>query len=139
MRRAICAAVILPATTLMFCQSVRADEGGPTSMELALLPRFCWAQNKVPNINGPEFYIRDCGPGANHYCDALLSLARARNPRRKDKPIAYLRSADWNLRYTETAIKDYPSCSIRDHVKGTRIEVNSLLRMYGVKALPPQQ
>ena len=91
----------------------------------------------MPNLNGPEFFIRDCGPGANHYCDGVLSLIRAKRPSSKNNRMYALKQADWNVRYTEGAIKDYPNCSIRDHVMQTRAEVNHLFSMYGAKPMPP--
>src|SRR5262245_14751373 len=101
--------------------------------EVAQLPTFCWAQLHVPNAEGDEFRIRDCGPGANHYCSGLLYLVRAKHARRKVDAVDGVRHADSNVAYTESAIKDSPHCSIRDTVASTRAEVNHLLDMYGAK------
>jgi hypothetical protein len=113
------------------------EDLGVTSIEVAMLPQFCWPQMDVPNLSGPQFFISDCGPAANHYCPGLIYLMRAKGRAAKGKPLGLLQHADVDIRYTEKAIKDYPSCSIRDHVSKSRIEVNSLLRMYGGKPLPP--
>lgn len=104
-----------------------------TSIEIALLPKFCWAQFEVPGAQGDEFTIRDCGPLANHYCPGLLYLIRGKGPAAKGKPLPFFRVADENVAYTEKGIAGYPNCSIREHVEATRVEVNHLLRMYGSK------
>jgi hypothetical protein len=38
----------------------------PTALELAQLPKFCWAQYNVPNAAGDQFKIQGCGPAMNH-------------------------------------------------------------------------
>jgi len=113
------------------------EDLGVTSVELAMLPQFCWPQMGVPNLSGPQFFIRDCGYAANHYCPGLVYLMRGKGRAAKGKPLGLLGHADLDIRYTENAIKDYPNCSIRDHVLKSRIEVNGLLRAYGGKPLPP--
>jgi hypothetical protein len=101
-----------------------------TPSEVAQLPRFCWAQLEVPGVSGPEFHIANCGPGANHYCSALIYMLRARTRGPKNERLGLLGQAEGDLRYTEQAIGGYPNCSIKDHVAGTRSELNSLLRLY---------
>jgi hypothetical protein len=104
-----------------------------TSVEIALLPQFCWRQFEVPDTQGDEFRIRDCGYAANHYCPALIYLIRGKHSSAKQKPLPLIQHADIDVRYTEQAIADYPKCSIREHVDATRAEINHLLRMYGSK------
>jgi hypothetical protein len=104
-----------------------------TSVEIALLPQFCWAQFEVPNTQGDDFRIRDCAVAANHYCPGLLYLIRAKRPTAKVRPLPLLQHADVDVAYTERAIADSPKCSIREHVDSTRAEINHLLRMYGGK------
>jgi hypothetical protein len=104
-----------------------------TAVEIALLPRFCWAQFGVPNTDGDEFRMQACGPGANHYCGALIYVIRAKHAANKSVRLDLLEHADGDTRYTERAIKDYPNCSIREHVAGTRAEVNNLIVLYGGK------
>lgn len=104
-----------------------------TPVETALLPRFCWAQLAVPGATGIEFHIMDCGPGANHYCSGLIYLIRAKHQVTKQGKLDFLANADVDVRYTENAIADYPKCSIREHVAGTRSEINTLLTLYGSK------
>ena len=109
------------------------DELHVTSVEIALLPQFCWAQFEVPNSQGDDFRIRDCGSAANHYCPGLLYFIRAKHPTAKVRPLPLLQHADTDVNYTERAIADSPKCSIREHVDATRAEINHLLRMYGSK------
>jgi hypothetical protein len=104
-----------------------------TPVEIALLPQFCWAQLNVPNATGDDFRIRDCGPAANHYCPALISIVRAKHTSNKQSRLGLLGRADVDVRYTERAIADYPNCSIREHVASTRATLNNLMTMYGFK------
>jgi hypothetical protein len=105
-----------------------------TPVETAQLPRFCWAQLAVPGASGDDFRIRDCGPAANHYCSALIYMVRARKYKADKKGL--LRNADIDIAYTEDATANYPNCSIREHMKATRIELDNLMVMYGFKQRP---
>jgi hypothetical protein len=106
----------------------------PTTIEIAQLPRFCWAQLQVPNVQGPEFSIVDCGPGANHFCSGLMYMIRAKGHMTdKRGRLDLLARADGDVRYTERAIADYPKCSIRDSVAATRAELDNLMTIYGYK------
>jgi hypothetical protein len=108
------------------------DDMHVTSIEVALLPQFCWRQFEVPDTQGEEFRIRDCGVAANHYCPGLIYLIRGkRQPGKKALPL--IQHADIDVRYTESSMADAPNCSIREHVDKTRAEINHLLRMYGGK------
>jgi len=104
-----------------------------TAVEIAQLPRFCWAQLQVPNTEGDDFRIRDCGPAANHYCSALIYMIRAKGHVNKQSRLGLLGHADVDVKYTEKAIADYPKCSIREHVAGTRVELDHLLTMFGFR------
>ena len=104
-----------------------------TAVEIAQLPRFCWAQLQVPNTEGDDFRIRDCGPAANHYCSGLIYMIRAKGHVNKQSRLGLLGHADVDVKYTERAIADYPKCSIREHVAGTRVELDHLLTMFGFK------
>jgi hypothetical protein len=109
------------------------DDMHVTSIEVALLPQFCWLQFEVPNTQGEEFRIRDCGVAANHYCPGLIYLIRGKRQTKKNNALSLLQHADIDVRYTESAISGSPNCSIREHVDKTRAEINHLLRMYGGK------
>ncbi len=104
-----------------------------TSVEIAQLPQFCWAQFEVPDAQGDEFKIRDCGVGVNHYCPGLITLIRGKGSAARGKPLPLIRMADAQVAYTEKGISGYPNCPIRGHVEATRAEINRLLRMYGSK------
>jgi hypothetical protein len=106
---------------------------GVTSVELAQLPKFCWAQMEVPGATGPEYQIHDCGVAANHYCPGILYLIRAKSYAYRSSRGSLLEHADIDIAYTERSIKDSPSCSIRGHVAASRAEVNNLLSIYGNK------
>jgi hypothetical protein len=109
------------------------DDMHATSIEVALLPQFCWRQFDVPNTEGDEFRIRDCGPSANHYCPGYLYLIRGKHASKKRDALENFQHADIDVRYTEGSIADYPNCSIREHAAATRQEINHLLRLYGGK------
>jgi hypothetical protein len=104
-----------------------------TPVEIAQLPTFCWRQFGVPNLDGDEFSILDCGPAANHFCPALIYMIRARGHVTKQSRLDLLGHADADVRYTEKAIADYPKCSIREKVAATRVELDNLMTMYGFK------
>jgi hypothetical protein len=106
---------------------------GVTSVEIAKLPTFCWAQFEVPDAQGDEFKIRDCGVAVNHYCPALIALMRGKGSAARGKGPGLIRVADGDVAYTEKGIAAYPRCPIREHVDATRAEINRLLRMYGSK------
>jgi hypothetical protein len=102
-----------------------------TPIEIAQLPRFCWAQLQVPDVQGDEFGIKDCGPAANHYCSGLIYKLRARGNVNKSARLSFLGIADANIRYTERAIADHPKCSIREDVANARADLNNLMTLYG--------
>jgi hypothetical protein len=127
--------LILAVAALIALVPVACGQMGlhPTSIEIAQLPRFCLSQVQVPDAKGAEFSIVGCGPGANHYCSALLAMIRAKGRVNKSTRSDLLGGADANVRYTEKAIADYPKCPIREHVVATRAELNSLLTIYSYK------
>jgi hypothetical protein len=124
--------LIFAIAALVALAPVAWGQARATPVEIAQLPRFCWAQY-VPDATGDDFRIRDCGPGANHYCPGLVAMIRARSQANKSAKLGLLGNADAEVRYTEKAIADYPKCSIREHVADTRAAVNNLLTMYGSK------
>ncbi len=106
----------------------------PTAAEIAQLPKFCWAQLKVPNTDGDEFHVHNCGASWNHYCGGLLNIMRAKSSTADNKARMINLSAAANvIRYTENGIKDYPRCSIREHIEASKAEVLILQKVYGGK------
>ena len=125
--------LILAVAALTALVPVALGQQNISAVEIAQLPRFCWAQLNVPDAVGDDFRIRDCGPAANHFCSALIYIIRAKHDPRKQFKLDLLGHADVDVRYTERAIADYPKCSIREDVAGTRAQLNSLMTMYGFK------
>ena len=125
--------LILAVAALIALAPDARGQQNVNSVEIARLPRFCWAQLNVPDAVGDDFRIRDCGPAANHFCSALIYMIRARGNVKKQARLDLLGHAHVDIRYTEKAIADYPKCSIREDVAGTRAQLNSLLTMYGFK------
>jgi hypothetical protein len=130
----ICAAAFSPLTLVTFDAQGAGDVTHPTAVEIVQLPKFCWKQMGALNATGPEFSLpagSDCGGGTNHYCSGLVALMRAKVAASKGQRVSMLGRADTNVRYTENWIKDYPNCSIRDHVAASRAEVNHLMTIFG--------
>jgi hypothetical protein len=123
--------LILAVATLFALAPVAWGQQDVTALEIAQLPRFCWGQYRVPNVKGDEFSILNCGPAANHFCPALVSILRAKGHVKKGTRLGLLGIADADIRYTERAIADYPNCTIRESVANARAEVNSLMTMFG--------
>jgi len=133
-RSLVAAALLIPS--ILVPSSALAgyrEDMHATSVEIAQLPQFCWAQFEVPDAKGDEFKIRDCGVFVNHYCPALLALIRGKNAAARGKGPGLIQVAETDVTYTEKGIADYPNCPIRGHVEATRAEINQLLRMYGSK------
>jgi len=133
-RRLVAAALLIPS--ILVPSSALAgyrEDMRATSIEIAQLPTFCWAQFEVPDAQGDEFKIRGCGVGVNHYCPGLITLIRGKSSAARGKPLPLIRMADAEVAYTEKGISGYPNCPIRGHVEATRAEINRLLRMYGSK------
>ena len=110
-----------------------AQRGVPSALELAQMPKFCYAQFQVPKATGDDFRIRDCGPAANHYCYGLMYVIRAKATAKKNERATLLQHAEVDIKYTEDAIKNYPKCSIQEHVANSKAEVANLKKIYGVK------
>jgi len=109
------------------------EETHATEVEIAQLPRFCWAQFEVPNATGDEFKMDNRCPGANHYCPGLIYLIRAKGHVSKGERLGLLSRAEGDIRRTERGINDYPTCSISDHVAASRAQVNNHMVLFGLK------
>jgi hypothetical protein len=135
-RSLVAAALLIPS--ILVPSSALAgyrEDMHATSVEIAQLPQFCWAQFEVPDATGDAFKIpRDsCGVFVNHYCPALLALIRGKSAVARGKGPGLIQAAETDVTYTEKGIADYPNCPIRGHVEATRAEINHLLRMYKSK------
>jgi hypothetical protein len=139
--RSFALAIFLSLTLAAFNAQGQDDDQHPTAVEIAQLPRFCWQGFRVPNAVGPEFHIplpSDCGWGMNHYCLGLVDLIRMKKATNKRGRLGWLGLADANVRYTENAMKDYPNCSLREHVAASRAEINKFMLIYGGRRPKPQ-
>ena len=115
------------ATTVATAQMTGLN---PTTAEIRMLPQFCWAQMKVPNADTPQYKPAECGAFTNHYCPALVHLARAKRLPDKVKAYKLLQAVDREIRYTKTGIANFPYCTIRSHVDFTEKDVQRLLKAY---------
>ena len=123
----------IAATALVVAGTAAPTKYSAPASEVALLPRFCWAQY-MEGVDGPEYDIQGCGVLTNHYCDGLRELAKAQKTfGNKGARIQHLQRAKANTLYTLNGIAPYPSCAIRSHVETTLKNVNEQLRAYGIK------
>jgi len=126
--------VLVLSTLVAFDAHCQMTDLNATAVEIAQLPKFCLGQMGVPNAKGPEYgFPYSCGPGMNHYCPGLVYLIRGKSAGSKGKSVSFLRRAEGDTRYTENALKDFPSCPIRGHVETTKAEIQNLLTIYGAK------
>ena|SRR5437016_2839993 len=136
-RRSISLVIFFLLTLVAIKAQGQPDDQHPTAVEIARLPTFCWGQFRVPDAVGPEFSIAGCGPAMNHYCIGLIDLIRAKSATNKRGRLTWLGFADANIRYTENTMKDYPSCSLREHVAASRAEVDKFMLLYGGRRPTP--
>jgi hypothetical protein len=105
-----------------------------TSVEIAQLPPFCWAEY-IDGVSGYEYSVKrpDCGTGMNHYCPGLLDVVRAKRSAGQSvqKRIGLLKDArtktEYTLRYMERNGK-LATCSLRSHAEGTLLEIETMLK-----------
>ena len=130
----ICRAISVAVLVAVSCPAfdAKGESNQPTALEIAQLPKFCWAGLQVPNATGDEFRIRDCGPFVNHYCFGLLRLIRAKaGVGNKRARMDHLSQAANDIGYTQNGIQNYPRCSISEHVAAAKAEVLNLQKIYG--------
>jgi hypothetical protein len=113
-------------------QVVRTNPLGVSAAEAIQLPKFCWGE--FLDVKGPEYWIQGCGDGMNHYCEGLVELMRA-NKSFGDQHvrITRLKRARHNTLYTITAMRNFPTCWLRPHAEATRQQIDTALRVYGVR------
>jgi hypothetical protein len=102
------------------------------AVEVAQLPKFCWAQYR--DVQGPEYEIprSSCGVYMNHYCPALLEVIRANKSFNKPGVRKqHLTVARRETLYTLNGMKDFPACPIRAHAESTLKQVETSLRNLG--------
>lgn len=80
--------------------------------------------------------INHC-PGANHYCVGLLKIENAKHKNYTNQQrVRLLLDGLKDVRYTEVRTSTRPNCEIHGHVVAKRVEVENLLRIYGVQPAP---
>lgn len=129
----IAAAFLLPGDAIAQRQLPPGEGHRASVAEATQLPKFCWAQ--YMDVKGPEFYIAGCGVGMNHYCWGLVELLRANRSFGDTRlRVGYLRAARGNTLYTINWMnQSAPNCWLRPHVENTHKQIESQLRIYGVK------
>lgn len=121
-------ALLLAHAAMVYAQSASPLRGGVTRSEVLQLPQFCWS-GFIPELNSADFRINaSVCPAANHYCEGLLDLTRAKKINRGDRNReTRLRVARAKVVYTLRGTEPYPACPIRPHVKATLLEIDALL------------
>ena len=105
-------------------------QGKATASEVLMLPRFCWWEYNAA-YKDTQLEIRNCGPGMNHYCSALVKFSRAERMSDRFKRIDTLNSVLRDVEYTLGWMKDYPGCSIRQNVLQNYSRVRACLHWRG--------
>lgn len=119
------AALLFPANT----QAAGKYAAGTSAIEIAQLPKYCYAQYVDENLsNDPVYSIQGCGYAMNHFCPALVSLMRARKYNiPKSERIGYANQVIYEVKYT---LRDMtPTCSIRSDVLSAGEQAQNVLRM----------
>jgi hypothetical protein len=96
-------------------------------LEVAQLPKYCWAQYVDGAYFGQPIYSipQVCGAYTNHFCPALVflmkssQLSRSKWERRED-----IKTAAMEVRYTLRYMK--PDCPIYPDVQAARVKAEAL-------------
>lgn len=103
----------------------------PSVMEVMLLPKYCWGQFDTrfrgPGMQAYNFPPREvCGERMNHFCPAIVSLARAK----KDAGMRgyWLDVANGHIDYTLKALSEVPKCPLSSEIERYAIEIKSMRR-----------
>jgi hypothetical protein len=103
--------------------------------EYMQLPKFCWGQFN-DGLKDAQFSIQGCGDGANHYCEGLLNLQRAKKSKSIDQKYMLLANAKHNTEYTLGWLQRQQvigTCSITAHVEQTKREIDLQYQIYHLK------
>jgi hypothetical protein len=101
----------------------------PTMMETMLLPQYCWGQfNPQFQGGGMQAYNLPprevCGERMNHFCPALVSLARAKKDQRMRG--YWIGVANDHIEYTLSALREVPRCPLSAEIERYAIEIKSM-------------
>lgn len=117
-RRLLFYSVTLAVTQLFLSNTQAAGKyAGKTSpVEIAQLPKYCYAQYVDENLSGnPAYSIQGCGGSMNHFCPGLVKLIRARThqlPMNERRGNANMAVDDFKYTLREMT----PTCVIRADV-----------------------
>jgi hypothetical protein len=112
-------------------------QGQASAGEVLMLPRFCWWEYNAA-FKDTALEIQGCGVGMNHYCSALVEFNRAKSTLDRFKKGQKLNVALRGVEYTLSWMKDYPGCSIRQHVEKTYASVRMAFANAG-NPVPPDR
>jgi hypothetical protein len=101
----------------------------PTVTETMLLPQYCWGQFDA-RLQGPGMQAYNlpprevCGERMNHFCPALVSLARAK----KDPKMRgyWIDVANGHIDYTLKALREVPKCPLGSEIERYAIEIKAM-------------
>lgn len=99
-------------------------------LEVAQLPKYCWAQYVDGAYAGHPVYSipSSCGAYTNHFCPALVSLTRAQQMSRNESQRREdIRHAAMEIRYTLRYMQ--PSCPIYPEVKAAQMQAEFLEKL----------
>ncbi len=105
-------AVFVLALSLMPPFADAAKYKAPAAI-IATLPPFCGAQYIDGLEDDPRYQIQGCGVYANHYCPALVLMAKVRTEKTKGGKLELLRIAEQEMHYTLRHTIEYPDCMLR--------------------------
>lgn len=112
-------------------------QGQASASEVLMLPRFCWWEYNAA-FKDTALEIQGCGVGMNHYCSALVEFNRAQSTLDRFKKTYKLEAVLRGVEYTLGWMKEYPNCSIRQHVEQTYVRVRAAFLSVG-NPMPPDR
>jgi len=132
LRHAISAALLVAIGASAVAQPKIAPKYKASAIEVAQLPKYCWAQYVDQAYAGhPQFSIPNvCGPYVNHFCPGLVGLMQASSATHSmSGRREILRIAAENIQYTLRYKGIQPPCPIYRDVKAAEARANSM-RMF---------
>lgn len=131
----ILSVLFLSGPSLLFASEAGYRQGKASASEVLMLPRFCWWEYN-PAFKDTAKEINNCGPGMNHYCQAVLEFNRLYSTRESFRRVQHLKVALRGVEYTLGWMKDYPNCTIRQDVQQTYMRVRSAFAGVGMPVPP---
>ena len=127
---ALLAALVLSVTSASFAQPKIPPKYKAEPLEIAQLPKYCWAQYVDGAYFGHPIYSipASCGDYTNHFCSGLVvkmrasNLSKPKSQRRED-----LRMAKENFEYTLKYIT--PICPIYGDALAAKTQIEHMQRI----------